>query len=409
MAGNGALQVVIVGNGIGGVMTAARLRQLEPDPGKLAVEVYTREPYEYYSRIRLPELFHSGLTAEQLAVYRPGWYEERAVQVYKNQEVVRLEREAKRVVLKSGVRVPYDRLVLAMGADPYRPRIPNSELSGVFTVREYGDAEAIRGYVQAGTRHAVVIGGGLLGLEAARQLSGPGLESLTVLEAAPRLLPRQLDEPAAALLQRILERLPCTVLLGNRAVEFHGERAVHGLRLADGRDIPAETVLFCVGVVPRVGLAREAGLEVHRGIVVDSSLRSSDPDVFVVGDLVEFEGVVWGIIPAALDHAPVAAANLLGRGPAVYHQTIPQNTLKVAGIHLTSIGQVTFDSAPGGAPPAGTEEIARLDPAAERYEKYVLRDGRLAGAILLGSRQNVAWVNGRIGKETSAEEIRARL
>ncbi len=261
-----------------------RNRFSEPRRRVYAVEVYTREPYEYYSRIRLPELFRSGLSAEQLAIYRPGWYEGGSIQV------------------------PYDRLVLAMGSDSYRPLIPNSGLSGVFTVREYGDAEAIRGYMQAGTRHAVVIGGGLLGLEAARQLHGPELESLTVLEAAPRLLPRQLDETAAALLQ-----------------------------LSDGRELPAETVLFCVGVIPRIGLAREAGLAVRRGMIVDAGLRSSDPDIFVAGDLVEFEGVVWGIIPAALEHAPVVAANLLG------------------------------------------------------------------------SRQNVAFVNGRIGRETTAEEGRARL
>jgi nitrite reductase (NADH) large subunit len=201
-----------------------------------------------------------------------------------------------------------------------------------------------------------------------------------------------------------MERLPARILLSARVTALLGDRRVSGLELADGTELPAETVLVSAGIRPRIELARAAGLAVNRGVVVDSSLRSGDPDIFVAGDLVEFDGIVWGIIPAALDHAPVVAGNLLGREPAAYHQTVPRNTLKVAGVHLTSMGNVLAADPDA----AGFTVISRLDEAGERYEKYVVRDGLLAGSILLGSSQNLAFVNQHIGKPVSEEELRAR-
>ena len=180
---------------------------------------------------------------------------------------------------------------------------------------------------------------------------------------------------------------------------------MRGLRLADGRELPAETVLISAGISPRIAMAREAGLTVRRGIVVDENLRTSDPHVWAAGDLVDFQGIVWGIIPAAMDHAPVVAPNILGRGPVAYRQTIPQNTLKVAGISLTSIGKVTFEE----GEEKGFQVIQKLDEPAGRYEKYVLRDGVLAGCILLGSRVNFGFATQRVGKPVTAEEIAARL
>lgn len=397
------MKVVIVGNGIAGVMTASKLRQLEPDPLRLEVEIYSREPYEYYSRVRLPEVFTSRLEAGDLEIYKPGWYTDRRISVFKNQEVARIDPARRRIFTRKGTEVSYDELVLAMGADSYRPPIANIDLDGVFTIREYGDADSLRSYVTAGTSHAVVIGGGLLGLEAAHYLQS--VPSLAVVELFPRLLPRQLDETGSALLRKLVEGDHCQVILGVQVLTLLGERQVTGLRLADGRELPAETVLISAGISPRIDMAREAGLSVRRGIVVDENLRSSDPHIWVAGDLVDFQGVVWGIIPAAMDHAPVVAANLLGRGPVAYRQTIPQNTLKVAGISVTSIGRVIFE--PGED--AGFEVVQKLDEPGRRYEKYVLKNGVLAGAILLGSRDNYAFAAQRAGKPVSREEILPRL
>jgi nitrite reductase (NADH) large subunit len=398
-----ALKAVVIGNGIAGVMVAAKLRELEPAEEKLGIEIYTQEPHEYYSRIRLPEVFYSKLRAEDLQIYKPEWYERKRIRVCKNQGAERIDRGRKRLVLKGGAEVPYDRLVLCMGAESFKPPIENSELDGVFTVREYGDADAIRRHTTAGTRHAAVIGGGLLGLEAARHLQSPGVEDVTIVEIFPRLLPKQLDENGSMLLRRIVEGPTCKVILGAKVAAFVGEKRVRGIRLEDGRELPAETVLISSGISPRTRLAREAGLEVNKGVVVDERLQTSDPDIFAAGDLAEFQGIVWGIIPAAMDHAPVVAANLLGRGPVAYRQTIPQNTLKVAGVSLTSIGKVLIEKREAES----YQVVERLDERRMRYEKYVLREGILEGCILLGSRDNYGFAVQGVGKAVTAEQIKA--
>jgi nitrite reductase (NADH) large subunit len=396
------MKVLIIGNGIAGISVAGALRKLEADPARLSIDIFTKEPYELYSRIRLPEVFRSRLEAPDLQIYRPEWYAERGIRVHKNREVVRLERLEKRIVLSEGEKVGYDKLVLCMGADSSRPPIPNSGLEGIFTIREYGDADALRRYLQAGTRQAAVVGGGLLGLEAAHHLLSPALERLTVIEQERRLLPRQLDETGAALLKRLVERWPCEVLVGNTVAGFVGRGRVEAVRLAGGVELPAQTVLISAGIQPRLDLARDAGLEVNRGIVVDARLRSSDPDIFVAGDLVEFEGIVWGIIPAALDHAPVVAHNLLGTGGDwLYRQTIPQNTLKVAGIELTSLGKVNMEGE------QGYEVVRRYDEQLERYEKWVFRGGRLAGCLLLGSREHLAFARRSLDRELDPATVRS--
>ncbi len=394
------MNVLIIGNGIAGVNVAGALRKLEADPDRLSIDIYTKEPYELYSRIRLPEIFRSRLDFSDIEMYQPGWYEQRHIRVHKSQEVVRLERGDRRVVMGDGRELPYDKLVLCMGADSACPPIPNAGLEGIFTIREYGDADALRRYLQAGTRQLVVVGGGLLGLEAASNLRSPALEKLTIIEQAQRLLARQLDATGAAMLKRLVEKWPCEVLTGNSISSFLGRGRVGGVRLADGRELPAQTVLISAGIRPRVELAREAGLVVNRGIVVDSHLRSSDPHIYVAGDLVEFEWVVWGIIPAALDHAPVVAHNLLGaQGELAYRQTIPQNSLKVAGIELTSIGNVNLEDEPG------YPVVRRQDEPGERYEKWVFQNGRLSGCILLGSRVNLAFARRSVGREVDPAEV----
>jgi nitrite reductase (NADH) large subunit len=199
-----------------------------------------------------------------------------------------------------------------------------------------------------------------------------------------------------------VERWPCQVLVGASVAGFLGDGRVQGARLTDGRELPAQTVLISAGIRPRIELAREAGLVVNRGVVVDSRLRSSDPDIYVAGDLAEYEWVVWGIIPAALDHAPVVAHNLLGApGRQSYQQTIPLNTLKVAGIELASMGKVILDGE------QGFEVVQRYDERQERYEKWVFREGLLAGCLLLGSRENLALARRSLGQPLAPAAVRA--
>ena len=207
------------------------------------------------------------------------------------------------------------------------------------------------------------------------------------------------------MLQKIIEGPRCDILLGAQVAGFLGEGRVRGVRLTDERELPAETVLISAGISPRTELARAAGLQVHKGVIVDEHLRTSDEHIWAAGDIVEFQGIVWGIIPAAMDHAPGVAANILGKGPVAYRQTIPQNTLKVAGLSLTSIGKVIVGKEEEGR----YEVIEKVDDARKRYEKYVLQNGTLAGCILLGSRDNYGFATQRIGKPVTSEEIRIRM
>ena len=243
----------------------------------------------------------------------------------------------------------------------------------------------------AKAKDVAIIGGGLLGLETARALA-TGFKGLniTVLEYAEHLLMRQLDHEGAAILQRWVEAGGTKVLTKAETEEVLGEDAVTGLRLKDGSEVKADMVVVSAGARPNLGLAKDAGLKVNRGVVVDGSLRTSEPDVFALGDVAEFDGKTWGIIPPALDQARVAARKIVGQESPDYRGTVPSNTLKVMGIDLTSIGSVRSEH-------EGTEkafqEVRAVSADGGVYRKFVVRDGKLVGAILLGTKKDVNKVS----------------
>jgi len=370
------MRYVIVGNGAAGVLAAETL--LKEDPAA-RIEVYGEEAHLAYRRPQLPEYLAGGVEVERMLIHPAAWYEEKGVVVHRGTHVEALDPAAGTIRLADGRTVAYDRLLLATGSSAFIPPIAGADMPGVFSLRTLDDARHIREYAQ-GRRQAVVIGGGLLGLEAARGLRALGLE-VTVLEVYGWLLPRQLDRPGAEVLSGLIEALGIHILTGAAAECIAADDGVSGLRLQDGRDLPAELVLISAGVRPRAELAREAGLAVNKGVVVDAHLRTSAEGIYAAGDVAEFEGRCYGILPAVWDQAPIAAANMAGR-EALYRGTTPSTTLKVVGVDLTSIGEVN----PEGE---GFGELRRAEPAAGRYTKLVLRDGRLVGAILLGERRRV--------------------
>jgi NAD(P)H-nitrite reductase large subunit len=273
------------------------------------------------------------------------------------------------VLLGTGERIPFDRLILATGSDAFVPEIAGFPRDGSFVLRTASDALGVREYVQqAGAQTAVIAGGGLLGLEAAYALHKLGLRT-TVLERSPHLLRRQLDERAGELLRGYLANLGIEVLLEAETTALEDGSAV----LADGRRLPADVVLLAAGIAPSVELAQHAGLEVARGVLVDEHLRTSDPRIFAAGDLAEWNGAILGLWPVAVEQAEVAAENAVG-GARPYAGTVPVTMLKVVGVELLSIGEID-----------GSREIADADPEALRYRKVVLdEEGRAVGGILLG-------------------------
>jgi nitrite reductase (NADH) large subunit len=404
------MKVVIIGNGIAGISVAREIRALESARGTAsaaAISVIAREAYPYYSRIRLPEVLDGATrceappSAESLAPHRPAWYAEKGIEVLPAREVVAIDREGRTVMLATGEEVGYDALVLASGSEPVRPQVPGSALPGVFTIREYDDAIRVRTSASARPDGAAVVGGGLLGLEAARHLQAAGVRRVTVIEIAQRLLPRQLDGTGAALLAGELARMGIDVAAGARLVSFGGQDRLEStvFEAREGsRSLETGTAVVSMGVRPRLGLAKAAGLAVARGIVVDRFLRTSDPCIYAVGDCAEFSGAVPGIIPAALAQAPCCAAAILGDESRPYGGVVPSNTIKVVGIDVFSAGVVDD---PGDQ---GLEEL-RLGPESGRYERYLRRDGVLVGAIVIGSKERSRRILARMGGQVDVAEL----
>ena len=377
------MKYVIIGSGVAGVTAAQSI--VSADPAAEA-HIFGAEPYPYYRRPRLWE-FIAGQVEQDALYFRPaGWYAERGIQLHLGTQVISLDSVAHRLILDDDSSVEYDRLLLATGGRSFVPPCDGTDKEGVFTLRTLDDALAIKAYALSFPPHAggerggaVIIGGGLLGLETARALRTAGLE-VTVVEFFPYLLPRQLDAEGAKVLQSLLEAQGLQVVTSGVTEAIRGNERADGIRLKDGRVIPGELVLFSTGIRSEVSLAQAAGLEVNRGIVVDEQLRTSATDIFAAGDAAEFEGRVYGIIPAAIEQSRVAAANMVAPGSAVYTGTLPATVLKVAGAELASLGECVAEE-------DGLTSLRHVDLGTGHYRKFVLREGRIVGAILLNDKE----------------------
>jgi nitrite reductase (NADH) large subunit len=366
---------VIVGNGVAGVTAAQGIVRADPSA---EVHIFGAEPYPYYRRPLLWEFIAGQIEQDELIFRPPEWYAQRGIHLHLGVQATTLDPAAHRLTLADGSQADYDRALLAMGGRPFVPPCEGTDKDGVFTLRTLDDARAIKAYAQQ-VATAVVIGGGLLGLETARALHTAGLD-VTVVEFFPYLLPRQLDQEGAQVLQSLLEAQGLRVITGATTEAVLGDVCADCIRLKDLRIVGGDLVLFSTGIRSEVSLAQEAGLEVHRGIVVDGHLQTSAEDIFAAGDAAEFDGRVYGIIPPAIEQARVAAANMVASGSTTYTGTLPTTTLKVAGAELTSLGECVVE---------GDEytQLRHADPATGHYRKVVLRDGHIVGAILLNDRE----------------------
>jgi nitrite reductase (NADH) large subunit len=388
---------VIVGNGIAGVTAAQAIVRADPSA---EVHVFGAEPYPYYRRPLLWELIAGQIEQDDL-YFRPAkWYAERGIQVHTGVQVTTLVPSDHQVTLADGETVVYDRLLLATGGRPFIPPCEGTDKEGVFALRTLDDALAIKAYASS-VSMAVIIGGGLLGLETARALRTAGL-NVTVVEFFPHLLPRQLDAEGAEVLQSLLEAQGLRIITGGATESIQGNEHAHCVWLQDDRTVPGDLVIFSTGIRSETALAQAAGLQVNRGIVVDQQLQTSADDVFAAGDAAEFEGSVYGIIPPAIEQARVAAANMVAPGSSTYTGTMPATTLKVAGAELTSLGESIVE----------TDEYVQLrhvDLPAGHYRKFVLHDGRIVGAILLNYKERVSTISRLVEQKVDVSAHSDRL
>lgn len=367
------LKVVIIGNGIAGVTAADFVRRYHPE---CEIHLVGREQFHLYNRMAITRLIYGRSAMQGLFLMPDAWYDDHKITCWLNTRVTRIDRDAKEVLLGTGETLKYDRLILATGSSSTVPPIEGFGKPGSFVLREASDALALRAYAQEhGCRQALVAGGGLLGLEASYALHKLGLH-VGVLERGDRLLRRQIDAVGSQLLQDYLRGMGISIITQAEAKSLQGERAVEEVTLKDGRTLPCDLFLVSAGITPNVELASKAGLYAHHGILVDASMRTSDPAIFAAGDAVEFGGQVMGLWPPSVEQAEIAAANATG-GDRHYTATTPVTMLKVVGINLTSIGQFEANS---------PEDIviAQEDPVQHSYRKLVIRDGKIVGAILIG-------------------------
>jgi len=384
MDATGLTRLVIVGNGMAPGRALDHLLALAP--GRHAITIFNAEPRVNYDRIQLSPLLAGEKRFADIVIHDEDWYARHAITLHRGERVVAIDRAARTVTGANGTVAPYDTLILATGSSPVILPVPGHALPGVLTYRDLDDVEAMLAAARPGAR-AVVIGGGLLGLEAAAGLAARGM-AVTVLHLMPHLMERQLDPAAGALLKAAVEARGIQVRCGADTAAITGVARVTGVRLSDGSQYPADIVVMAAGIRPNVALARAAGLVVNRGIVAGPDLRTSDPDICALGECAECAGQIFGLVAPLYDMAQVLARRLAGEARAVFSPTATATRLKVSGVDLYSAG----DFAEGN----DRQEIVLHDRARSVYKRLVLKGDRLIGAVLFGDTADGPWFFDRI-------------
>ena len=397
------MKLVMIGNGMAGVRTLEELLKISPD--LYDITVFGAEPHANYNRILLSPVLSGEMTLKEIMLNDLDWYAANNIKLHLDKKVVKIDRVAKRVIAADGTEAEYDRLLLATGSNPFILPVPGVKLDGVISYRDIQDTNAM---IDAASRfkHAVVIGGGLLGLEAANGLKLRGM-NVTVVHLMEWLMERQLDRTAAGMLQQSLEAKGLNFMLKTQTTEIVGDRddgkdgRVKSVRFKDGSELAADLVVMAVGIRPNIELAESAGLYCNRGIVVSDTMQTYDPKIYAVGECVAHRGVAYGLVAPLFDMAKVCANHLAHFGIGRYQGSVISTKLKVTGIDLFSAGDFS-----GGT---GTEEIVLHDSVGGVYKRLVLRDNRVIGSVLYGDTVDGAYYFQLLRDKQDIHEIRDHL
>ncbi len=388
--------LIVIGNGMAGCRAVEEI--LDRDAGRFRITIFGAEPRVNYNRIMLSPLLAGEKSFEDIIINGQDWYDENGIELIAGDPVVAIDRTAKTVTSRSGRVEAYDKLILATGSDPFIIPVPGHDLQGVISFRNMDDVGTMLRAASSGG-DAVVIGGGLLGLEAAHGLSLRGMK-VTVIHLMNTLMERQLDEAAGWLLKTELEKRGQQILTTADTAEIYGDGRVEGVRLKDGRDIPASIVVMAVGIRPNVKLARDCGLAVGRGIHVDDHMVTSDAEILSVGECVEHAGQVYGLVAPIWDMCRSLADGLVAE-PSGYSGSVTSTKLKVSGIDVFSAGDFS-----GGD---GCEDIVMRDAARGVYKRVIVKGERLVGAVLYGDTADGNWYFDLLKKQQDISEIRDAL
>jgi len=371
-------KLVIIGNGMAGMRALEELLQLAAK--EYDITVFGAEPHVNYNRIMLSPVLAGEQAFDDIIINDQAWYDNNDITLFSGEKVIAINRSNKTIVSDNDRIIPYDTLWIATGSDPFIIPVPGKDLDGIVTFRDIKDVddmiEASKTY-----KNAVVIGGGLLGLEAAYGLKRNGM-NVTVIHLADTLMERQLDEAAGYLLKSDLESRGITILTEANTKELIGDGRVQAVKLSDGAEIPADLVVMAVGIRPNIALARDAGLDCNRGVVVNDHLQTSDPDIFAVGECVEHRGEVYGLVSPLYEMGRALAGFMAGYN-SHYKGSVTSTKLKVTGVELFSAGDFS-----GGE---GAEDIVLRDARQGIYKRLIIKDDRIVGTVLYGDVTDGPW------------------
>ncbi len=392
-------KLVVVGNGMAGIRAVEELLKLAPN--LYDITVFGAEPHPNYNRILLSPVLAGEQTLQDIVLNDLDWYRDNQIRLHTGKKVVKIDRRAREVIAGDGTREHYDRLLLATGSNPFILPVPGTDLEGVLTYRDIYDTE--RMIAAAGCyRHAVVIGGGLLGLEAANGLQLRGMK-VTVVHVMHWLMERQLDKTASQMLQKTLEAKGLQFKLEAHTEALLGDDAgrVCAVKLKSGEELPAQLVVMAVGIRPNTELAESAGLHCQRGVVVSDTMQTYDPRIYAVGECANHRGIAYGLVAPLFEMAKVCANHLAYFGIGRYTGSMLSTKLKVTGVDLFSAGNFS-----GGA---GCEDIVLSDPGAGVYKKLVIKDDKLIGAVMYGDTIDSAWYFKLLRNGTNVSALRDQL
>jgi len=390
-------KLVLIGNGMAGVRTLEELLKIAPE--MYDITVFGAEPYGNYNRIMLSPVLAGEKTVDDIMLNDEQWYVDNGITLYKGKSITAIDRLNKQVIAEDGSTADYDRLLLATGSNPFMIPVPGKDKDGVIAFRDIHDVDTM---LQASKdyKKAVVIGGGLLGLEAANGLMKQGMD-VTVVHLLDSLMERQLDKPASALLKTSLEERGMNFLMEAATGEIIGNGRVQSVRFKDGSEVEADLVVMGVGIVPNTELAKSAGLHCERGIVVNDVMQTFDPAIYAVGECAQHRGIAYGLVAPLFEQGKVAANQLANLGYAHYQGSVTSTKLKVTGIDLFSAGDFNESE--------GDEVMVLQDPASGTYKKLVINDNRIKGAVLYGDTIDGTWYFQLMREATSIADFRKTI
>jgi nitrite reductase (NADH) large subunit len=407
--------IVIIGNGVAGYTIANSIRKKNKDHD---ITIITQEGFPFYTRIYLPQYIVDQRPLEKIILKDSKWYFDNNIQLYFNTTVEKIDRESQTIhiqlneksPLENGLQrekleenhIPYDKLVLATGSSPRFLPFGNPNVEGMFALRTIKDADNIKQYIQKNAvQDAFILGGGLLGIELGYHLKEV-ISNVTICEISTYLLPRQLDKGTSKILRTYLEKKGLSILLGKKAEKILGKTKVEGIKFEDGKIKKTQMIMQQMGIIPNTNLAKNAGLNVEKGIIVNEFLQTSDPNIYAAGDCVQFDGVIWGIIPACMEQAKIVANNILENNSMSYSGTFWSTRLKIAGINLSCYGISPKEMG------ADDTELTNVNPDDFLCRKVFISRNKLKGAILLGSGDD-AYFRKNINQEVDLEEIQKKM